>query len=319
MSGRRDRVSVVVAVYFNSATLPALAERLEASASGADWELEGVFVDDGSGDDSWEKIREISESRPWARGVRLTRNFGSQMAITAGLQEATGDAAAVLSADLQEPAGLLPEMVAAWRRGAAAVLAVRRSRPESWASRAGSDLYYRTLRRLAFREMPTGGFDCFLVGRAAIDFLVSSPEAHASLPGLLLWSGFPAAIVPYDRAAREEGRSRWTLAKKVKYFIDSVVAFSYAPLRWMSVVGTAVALAAFAYSLFLVFFKIFHGQPVQGWTTTMVVLAFFSGVQLLCLGVLGEYLWRALDAARGRKRFLVRERTETRETGDTRR
>lgn len=319
MSARRDRVSVVVPVYFNAATLAAMADRLQAAAAGADWELEAVFVDDGSGDDSWEKVEEISRSRPWARGVRLTRNFGSQMAIAAGLQEATGDAAAVLSADLQEPPELLPEMVAAWRRGATAVLAVRRSRPEPWASRAGSGLYYRTLRKLAFREMPPGGFDCFLVARPAIDFLVSNREVHASLPGLLLWSGFPTAVVAYDRAPREEGRSRWTFAKKIKYFIDSVVAFSYAPLRWMSVVGTAVALGAFAYALFLVFFKLFHGQPVQGWTTTMVVLAFLSGVQLLCLGVLGEYVWRTLDAARGRRGFLIREKTESRETVDVRR
>ncbi|HJW14505.1 MAG TPA: glycosyltransferase family 2 protein [Thermoanaerobaculia bacterium] len=319
MSARRDRISVVVPVYFNAATLPALAQRLQAAAWGADWDLEAVLVDDGSGDASWERIQEIARSWPSARGVRLTRNFGSPMAIVAGLQEATGDAAAVLSADLQEPPELLPEMVAAWRRGATAVLAVRRSRPEPWASRAAAGLYYRTLRRLAFREMPVEGFDCFLVGRPAIDFLVSNREVHASLPGLLLWSGFPTSVVPYDRAAREDGRSRWTFAKKLKYFIDSVVAFSYAPLRWMSVVGTAVALAAFAYALFLVFFKVLHGQPVQGWTTTMVVLAFFSGVQLLCLGVLGEYLWRTLDAARGRKGFLIREKTgaSTNDRGQT--
>ncbi len=305
----RQKISVVVPVYDNSTTLPAVAERLRSVARAANWEIEAVFVDDGSADDSWARIAEIARGWPAARGVRLTRNFGSQMAIVAGLQEATGEAAAVLSADLQEPPELLPEMVAAWRRGASAVLAVRASRPEPWPSRAAAGFYYRTRRRLAFREMPAGGFDCFLAGRPAIDFLVSNREVHASLPGLLLWSGFPAAMVSYDRASSQGGRSRWTFAKKLKYFIDSVVAFSYAPLRWMSIAGTAVALAAFAYALFLVFFKIFHGQPVQGWTTTMVVLAFFSGVQLLCLGVLGEYLWRTLDAARGRKGFLIRERT----------
>jgi polyisoprenyl-phosphate glycosyltransferase len=190
-----------------------------------------------------------------------------------------------------------------------AALAVRRSRPESVGTRAAADLYYRTLKRLALTQMPAGGFDCFLIGRPAVDFLVENREIHTSLPGLLLWAGFPAALVPYDRVAREEGRSRWTLAKKLKYFIDSVISFSYAPLRWMSAAGTVLALLAFAYALFLVSFKIFHGQPVQGWTTTMVVLAFLSGVQLLCLGVLGEYLWRTLDAARARKGFLVRERT----------
>ena len=243
---------------------------------------------------------------PAARGVRLTRNFGSQMAIVAGLTEARGEAAAVLSADLQEPPELLPEMVAAWRRGAAAVLAVRRSRPEALPSRAASSLYYRTLKRLAFSEMPAGGFDCFLVSRPAIDFLRDSREVHTSLPGLLLWSGFAAAIVPYDRVERAEGESRWTLAKKVKYFIDSVISFSYAPLRAMSLAGAALAVAAFAYAVFLIVYKVVHGQPMQGWTSLMVALAFFSGVQLLSLGILGEYLWRTLDAARARKGFLVR-------------
>jgi dolichol-phosphate mannosyltransferase len=291
MSGRRDRISVVVPVYFNAATLPAMAERLRAAARGADWEIEVLLVDDGSGDQSWEKISEIASAWREARGVRLTRNFGSQMAIVAGLQESTGDAAAVLSADLQEPPELLADLIRAWRGGATAVFAVRKSRPEPWPTRAA--------------------FDCFLVGRQAIDFLVANREVHASLPGLLLWSGFPAALVPYDRVAREEGRSRWTFAKKLKYFIDSVVSFSYAPLRWMSVAGAFLALIAFAYAALLVALKVVRGQPIQGWTSLMVALAFFSGVQLLSLGILGEYLWRTLDAARGRRGFLIRETTGT--------
>ncbi|MCA1609951.1 MAG: glycosyltransferase family 2 protein, partial [Acidobacteria bacterium] len=277
----RPLVSVVVPVYFNAGTVSRLAERLRAAASGADWNVEAIFVDDGSGDESWNRILEICREWPAARGVRLTRNFGSQMAIVAGLQEARGDAAAVLSADLQEPPELLPELVAAWRRGATAALAVRRSRPEGWASRAASRFYYRALRRLAFSEMPAEGFDCFLIARPAIDFLARAREVHTSLPGLLLWAGFPAVLVPYDRVARHEGRSRWTLAKKLKYFADAIVSFSYAPLRFMSVGGILLALIAFAYAAFLIFFKLFHGQPIQGWTTTMVVLAFLSGVQLL--------------------------------------
>jgi dolichol-phosphate mannosyltransferase len=305
----RPLITVVVPVYFNAATLPRLAERLRAAAEGADWDVEAIFVDDGSEDASWEAIIEITGTWPAARGIRLTRNFGSQMAIVAGLREARGDAAAVLSADLQEPPELLPDLVAAWRRGAIAALAVRRSRPEGWATRAAAGVYYRTLRRLAFSSMPTQGFDCFLVGRPAIDFLLEANEVHTSLPGLLIWSGFPAILVPYDRAAREDGHSRWTVAKKLKYFADSIVSFSYAPLRIMSTAGVAIALLAFLYAAFLVVFKLFHGQSVAGWTTTMVVLAFLSGVQLLSLGVLGEYLWRTLDASRRRKGYLIRETT----------
>ena len=208
--------------------------------------------------------QEIARGWPAARGVRLTRNFGSQMAILAGLAEARGQAAAVLSADLQEPPELLPELVAAWRRGATAVLAVRHSRPEPGPTRAAAGLYYRTLRRLAFAQMPAGGFDCFLIGRPAIDFLVESREIHTSLPGLLLWGGFPTALVPYDRVAREEGESRWTLGKKLKYFIDSVISFSYAPLRWMSVGGRLLALVAFAYAVFLIAYKLLQRPADRG-------------------------------------------------------
>lgn len=306
MSG--ERISVIVPVYFNAATLPSLAARIRETARSAGFDVEPIFVDDGSEDDSWERIRAITAGWPQARGIRLTRNFGSQMAILAGLQEATGDAAAVLSADLQEPPELLPKLIEAWRGGATAVLAARTGRPEPWATRTAANLYYRTLRRLAFETMPAGGFDCFLVGRAAIDFLIGTGEVHTSLPGLILWAGFPTAIVPYERVARGEGASRWTLAKKVKYFVDSVISFSYAPLRWMSVAGAAFAFVAFAYAALLIALKILRDQPIQGWTSLMVALAFFSGVQLLSLGILGEYLWRTLDAARARKGFLIRER-----------
>ena len=304
-----ERISVVVPVYFNAESVPRLADRLREIAARVDFELEPIFVDDGSGDDSWPRLQAIAAAWPAARGVRLTRNFGSQMAILAGLQEATGTAAVVLSADLQEPPELLPRLVEAWREGATAVLAVRASRPESWPSRTASNLYYRTLRRLAFRSMPGGGFDCFLIGRPVIDFLTSSGEVHTSLPGLILWAGFPTSLVAYERVARQEGRSRWTFAKKVKFFLDSVISFSYAPLRWMSVFGALLSLLAFGYAALLVVLKVLHDQPIRGWTSLMVALAFFSGVQLLALGILGEYLWRTLDAARARRGFLVRERT----------
>ncbi|HEY6065663.1 MAG TPA: glycosyltransferase family 2 protein [Thermoanaerobaculia bacterium] len=305
----RERVSVVVPVYFNAESLPRLATELAEVARRADFQLSPIFVDDGSGDDSWAQIQAITASWPGARGVRLTRNFGSQMAILAGLHEASGEAAAVLSADLQEPPELLLRLVEAWRAGATAVLAVRASRPEPWPTRAAASLYYRTLRRLAFRSMPGGGFDCFLVGRPAIDFLTGGREVHTSLPGLILWAGFPTALVAYDRKPRREGRSRWTFAKKVKLFIDSVISFSYAPLRWTSMVGALLALLAFGYAAFILLLKIFRDQPIRGWTSLMVALAFFSGVQLLSIGILGEYLWRTLDAARARRGFLVREKT----------
>ena len=236
--------------------------------------------------------------------MRLTRNFGSQMAIVAGLAEAKGDAAAVLSADLQEPPELLPEMVAAWRRGATAVLAVRRSRPEGLATRAAAGFYYRTLRRLAF-SADAGGRVRLLPDRPAGDRLPGreprGPHVAAGAASLGRVPDGPRRPTTASRArkARRAGR----FAKKLKYFLDAVISFSYAPLRWMSVAGAGLAVLAFAYAVFLVVYKLVHGQPIAGWTSLMVALAFFSGVQLLSLGVLGEYLWRTLDAARARKGY----------------
>jgi dolichol-phosphate mannosyltransferase len=300
-------ISVVVPVYFNEATLPRLAERFAALARDrADiaWEL--LFVDDGSGDGSWAEIEKAVRALPGSQALRLTRNFGSHAAIQAGLEACRGEAAAIVAADLQEPADLLPRMADAWRKGSDLVFAVREGRPEGITSRWFSDFYYRTLRRLAFREMPEGGFDVYLVSRRAIEFLREVGEGNTALPGLLLWSGFSASLVGYVRGARPDGgRSRWTLRKKVKLFVDSVTAFTSAPIRWVTYGGAALASVAFLYALLLVVLRVFHGAPLLGWTSLMVALAFFSGVQLLCLGILGEYLWRTYDAARKRPRYIV--------------
>lgn len=303
-------VSVVVPVYFNEATLPALAERFAgylARCPEIDWEL--VLVDDGSGDGSWKEIEKIVQRLPRVIAVRLTRNFGSHAAIQAGLDACTGDAAAIMAADLQEPETLVPRMVEAWRGGTDLVLATRERRPEGILSTSLANLYYKTLHHLAFERMPAGGFDVYLVSRRAIDFLRTVSEVNTSLPGLLLWSGYSTALVPYPRQPRPDGgSSRWTLPKKMKLFIDSVTAFSFAPIRWVTYGGAALAALAFLYAVVLVGIRIFEGAPLRGWTSLMVALAFFSGVQLISIGILGEYLWRTYDAARGRPAYLV-ERT----------
>ncbi len=303
----RPVVSVVVPVYFNEATIPALVERFtayESARTDLEWEL--VMVDDGSEDRSWEHIQQAAGRLPKAIGVRLTRNFGSHAAIQAGLDICTGEAAAIMAADLQEPEDLVPRMVDAWLGGVDLALATREGRPEGPAARFFANFYYAALRRIAFRHMPAGGFDVYLVSRRAIDFLREVSEVNTSLPGLLLWSGYRTALVPYRRQPRQDGgRSRWTLPKKIKLFVDSITAFSFAPIRWVTFGGAALATAAFLYALVLIVIRLFHGAPLRGWTSLMVALAFFSGVQLLSIGILGEYLWRTYDAARRRPPYLV--------------
>lgn len=300
-------VSVVVPVYFNAATLPELAERIDAVADRVrPHELELVAVDDGSGDDSFAVLQRLASSDPRIRALRLSRNFGSNAAILAGLTYARGDAVVVLAADLQDPPELVPELVAAWEDGAEVVLAARRRRRDPWLSAILSSIFNRLFRRLVFRDFPPGGFDFLLISRRVATVLVEMGERNSYLFGQVMWVGYKRRMIEYDRAARGEGRSRWTLAKKAKYFVDAFTAFSYLPIRAASLLGFLLALAGFAYAAVVVVLRltgVISGAP--GFTTLTVLILLAAGIQLIVTGLLGEYLWRVLEESRRRPPFLV--------------
>ena len=303
-----SRVSVVIPVYQNAASLPELAVRLRAvAASCATTEFEFVFVDDGSTDGSLAVLQGVSREDPRVRIVKLSRNFGSNAALLAGLSASTGDASVTLAADLQDPPELIPQMLALWAEGRKVVLAARRGREDPWLSRSLASVFYVLFRRFAIPTMPAGGFDCFLVDRQVRDLLVGIQENNVYLMGLILWLGFVPAVVRYDRVRRDQryGPSAWTFWRKVKHFVDSFVAFSYAPLRLATLTGLIVVALAFAYAVLVVYLRLFRGFPVSGWASLMVVLLLVSGVQIMILGILGEYLWRSLEASRHRPRFIV--------------
>jgi glycosyltransferase involved in cell wall biosynthesis len=300
-------LSVVVPVYFNEPNLPTsiprLARELRAIVQDS---FEIVCVDDGSRDRSLAVLEELQRDPAHRlRIVKLTRNFGSMSALQAGLEHARGAAVGMISADEQDPAELFREMHAHWRQGAKCVYAVRQDREEGFFGRLWASTFYTLLRRYALPEYPPGGFDFCLLDRQVVAALVQMQEKNTHLMNLVFWLGFPAVCLPYVRRARRAGRSRWTLAKKLKLFADSFVAFSYAPIRLVTLVGLVLFLAAMLYGGAQVYLRLVHGTPVPGFTTIVSLIALTSGIQMMMLGVLGEYLWRTLDATRRRPSYVV--------------
>jgi dolichol-phosphate mannosyltransferase len=302
-------ISIVTPVYFNELNLPdtipellALREALQPD------DLELVFVDDGSGDRSLEILLDFRARHPDViRVVKLTRNFGSMSAIQAGMRVASGDCVAMVAADLQDPPELLVQMADHWRRGQKAVFAVRIDRDEPWSQKLFSNTFYALVRRFAIRAYPPGGFDLFLIDRQVLDEVNRIAEKNVNVLALIFWLGYANVQIPYVRRARRKGKSRWTLSKKVKLVVDSFVSFSYAPIRALSIVGFVVATAAFAYALFVAYQRLVNNIPVQGFATTVILIALTSGIQMAMLGVLGEYLWRALDESRKRPAYVIDE------------
>lgn len=300
-------LSIVVPVYFNEPnldeTIPQLLALEEALPGHA---VELVLVDDGSADRSLEILLQWRDREPGRIQVlSLSRNFGSMAAILAGLGVASGDCVGMIAADLQDPPELFVQMARQWASGAKVVLAVRADREESPIQKLFSNAYYALMRRFALPGYPAGGFDFFLADRQVVAEVVRIGEKNTNVMSLLYWLGFSPVMIPYVRRARRKGRSRWTFAKKVKLFIDSFVAFSYAPIRALSLFGGVVAIAAFAYAAFVFVSWLTRGISVPGFASIIILLAFTAGVQMVMLGILGEYLWRALDETRRRPPFVV--------------
>ncbi|MGD8451508.1 MAG: glycosyltransferase family 2 protein [Phycisphaerae bacterium] len=303
---RRPQLTIITPAYNESKNLPLLHERLQTvlGAAGVDWEW--LVIDDHSRDGTFDVVSDLARRDPRVRGILFARNAGSHTAIMCGLHHAAGDAAVVMAADLQDPPETIPELLERWRGGARVVWAVRRQREGETASTVGfARLYYFLMRRVVgIRELPPTGADFFLIDRMVIEALRQFQESHVSLLVLLTWMGFPQDSIQYDKKSRAHGQSGWTLRKKLKLVVDSVTAFTYLPIRLMVYVGVLVAVLGFVYAGVLVV-NALAGNPPQGWTSTMVTVLCLGGVQMLMMGVLGEYLWRTLDEARRRPRYLI--------------
>lgn len=302
-----SKLSIVVPVYFNEDTLMDLYQDLSKKVLGKLEAYELVFVDDGSGDSSWKVMNEIKALDENVRLVKLSRNFGEHAALLAGLSVCTGDCAVTKQADLQEDSELILEMYESWKKGNKVVLAVRRSRDESAVKVFFANRYYDLIRKYVNKNMPRGGCDCYLIDRKVIEVLERLDEKNSSLTLQVMWAGFQTEMVYFDRKDREKGKSRWTLAKKVKLVMDSMMSFSYAPIRFMTYIGMLfdVFAAVLLVSVLVEYFT--KGVPITGWASLMCVILLSSGLILSMLGVLGEYLWRTLDASRTRPPYIIDE------------
>ena len=302
-------VSLVVPCYNEAAGLASFWARASDALDALGVPAEAVFVDDGSRDATFAVLSALAARDPRVRVVALSRNFGKEVALAAGLDHAAGDAVVPIDADLQHPPELLHELVARWREGHDVVIALRRDRAtDSAARRLASDLFHRLFARVSAVAVPRGAGDFRLMSRPVVDALKSMPERTRYMKGMYAWVGFRTATVDYDVAERAAGESRFGLVKLWRLALDGIVSFSALPLRMSSFLGALFALVALAYGAWLVARTLVHGVDVPGYASLMVVVLFLGGVQLLSLGVIGEYLGRVYDEVKARPLYVVRAR-----------
>jgi len=304
-------IAVVIPVFNEEAVLPELFQRLAAvfdREPGCAWAA--ILVNDGSRDRSGALIAEQHSRDPRFKLVDLSRNFGFQSALAAGVAAATAaDAVVTMDADLQDPPEVLPEMVAAWRGGAEVVRAVRRTRSETGLRRVGFDLFHRVFGALIDYPIEPHSGTFGLLGRAAVDAFNQLPERHRFFPGLRAWVGFTRVDVRYDRQERAAGQPQQTFRRLVRYALDGIFSFSYLPLRLLTYCGVFIAFMGFAAGLFFILWRLTGNERAfTGFTTLITLVLFLGGVQLIGIGVLGEYLGRIYDEVKQRPNFIVRRR-----------
>jgi glycosyltransferase involved in cell wall biosynthesis len=304
---RDPLISIVTPCYCEAENLPVLRARMDEVLATADFRWEHLIIDDHSPDNTFEVAAGFATADPRVKVARLARNSGAHLADYCGLELSQGDAAIIMAADLQDPPEVIPQLVARWRAGDQVVWACRRQREGvGWSGRFLSKTYYALLRRLVPNEtLPPQGADFFLLDRRVIDALARCKESNFSILALILWLGFRQGQIDYDKQARLHGRSNWNITKKIRLVIDSVVSFSHLPLRLISVFGFIVAVAGFAYALYVAISYFIGNIPVEGWASLMVVTLLLAGTQMIMLGVIGEYVWRTLHESRQRPRYNI--------------
>ena len=302
------RYSFVIPIYNEEETLPELARRLEAVLVRLDGPGEVILIDDGSVDGSARLLDELHRRDPRFKVITFTRNFGHQLAVTAGLDRASGDATIVLDGDLQDPPELALELIERWREGYEIVYAVRADRSrEPFLRRTVIRLFYRLLHRLADVELPPDAGDFRLVDRRALDQFRQLRESNRYVRGLFAWTGFRQTGVPYSRDARYAGRTKYPMGKLITLGVDGLIGFSRMPLRIAVVLGFLVSVAAFVFGLVEIGLRLAHVGVVPGWASVIVVTTFLGGVQLIVTGMMGTYVGRIYEEVKARPLYIVRE------------
>lgn len=307
-------LSVVVPVYNERAVLPLLHARLTAVLSGLPLRYEIVLVDDGSRDGSDIDMADLAARVPNVRAVRLSRNFGKEAALTAGIAHAKGDAVIVLDADLQDPPELIPQMIEAWQAGADVVAMRRRTRAgETAAKKFSAHLFYRLLNRVSAVDIPEDTGDFRLISRKAVDALAQLPERNRYMKGLFAWIGLPTTVLFYDRAPRAAGQTKWDYPGLLRLAFEGITSFSVAPLRIAMVLGLLTALIGVLFGGWIIAKTLVLGEVVQGYPSLIAVMTLLGGVQLVSVGLLGEYVGKTYFEAKQRPLYLVRDVVERRQ------
>lgn len=306
--------SVVIPVYYNAGSLIETFKKVSSIIQNHSLikKFEIIFIDDGSGDNSYLELQALKHEYPEiVRLIKFTRNFGQLAAIKAGYEYSKGSCVINLSADLQDPPELITQMLDEHlTNGIEIVICTREEREESWFRKMSSQFFYKTMQSLIFSNMPTGGFDFILVSRKAINAFSNNFEANNFWQGQILWTGYSIKFISYKRLKRAIGTSRWTFSKKMKYLLDGVMAYSYFPLRFMAVLGLIIFLLGILYAVIIIIQYFLGDVPFKGWAPIMILVLVLSGIQMLMLGIIGEYLWRTLDQVRGRPSFVIESKTE---------
>jgi glycosyltransferase involved in cell wall biosynthesis len=302
----RPAITVVVPCYNEAGGLPALHDRLSRTMNGIGLPWDVVYVDDGSRDATRAILDSLQQQDRHVTILGLSRNFGKEAALTAGLDHASGDAVVVIDADLQDPPEIIAELVTVWRRGVDVVLARRRVRTgETWMKQKTAAAFYRLMRDIGEVSLPPNTGDFRLMSRRALDALGTLRERHRFMKGLFAWVGFPTETVLYDREPRHAGVSKWSYWKLWNLAIEGITSFTVMPLKIATYLGLLVAMLALSYGAVVIIRTLIAGSAVPGYPSLLVVILFLGGVQLITLGVIGEYLGRIFNETKQRPLYLV--------------
>jgi len=301
-------ISLVVPAYNESEVLPEFHRRATAALRKIGHSYEIVYVDDGSGDSTLDVLRDLHRHDPCVVVVGLSRNFGKEIALTAGLDSSRGEAVVVIDSDLQDPPELIEDLVAQWRRGYDVVYARRTKRGgETWLKRLTAHAFYRLIARVSRVRIPEDTGDFRLMSRRAVDAVRTLREQHRFMKGLFAWVGYRQIAVDYERDPRAAGTTKWNYWKLWNLALEGITSFTIAPLKIATYLGMSVALIAFAYAGFIVFRTFVYGEAVRGFPTIMVAVLMLGGLQLLFIGVIGEYLGRVFNESKQRPLYFVSE------------
>lgn len=300
-------LSVVIPVHNEEDNLPSLHARLTAVLTSVGMEYEIVFVDDGSRDASLQQLRALALEDPHIIIVELARNFGHQVAISAGLDYARGRGVIVMDADLQDPPEVLPQFIATWQAGNDVVYAIREHRKEGWLKRTAYSMFYRLLQRIASIQIPLDAGDFCIMDRRVVDLLAQMPERNRFVRGIRSWVGLTQVGLAYERHERYGGTTKYTLSRLIYLALDGLVSFSYLPLRAITILGFSVSLLSILLAIFYAIKKLTYGLSPPGFATIVVSLFFLAGIQLVTLGVIGEYIGRIFEEVKRRPLYVVRQ------------